>query len=556
MHVDILLALTLCVRIAEGEVVNSFNKCRSFFYKRSPPSGFEYDGLSEICQMYQIENRYHFATLYSSEDRVPIYSAYTLDTFYCPPNQPSRRSKWFIEPQLSGLIYSKHMTTEGNAADSYKIEQAINIDYPNTSYDRGHLNPNFYQGNEGRTATFTLTNAVPQDPCFNQQIWKDMEKRSKVIMETRCNFYGARRYFVTGAVPSKNKIPSVLHDNEGDQTREYNRVSVPSGMWTAACCDSSNAVYADDRDKGFSFGYYGDNVPDSYVFPYTIDLLEETLATKYMVNTFEIFADSCYSSSKTTEVVLSELSIPVERKIAETLANMGDSSESSLRPAKRTFIGYVNSNLHDNEAFAKNNWRLADVDFGLKEKRSDIQNTRDLLALFEMTTLLTCASNNNVGKREVYDLANEKGDDYVVVPTLESTLSATGSRCRQDHPCGYHKKSYQWCYIDWSSNWDYCCIDACGFEQSTSYAWCYTSYSKHWAYCSQRSSMISVSGKQCRADHECGLHGKWYHWCYTDTNNNWDYCCQPWHECDNHEKSYKWCYYSYMKESYWKYCYY
>ncbi|XP_053406730.1 uncharacterized protein LOC123546414 [Mercenaria mercenaria] len=601
MYLQLLLLSLVSVTIIRSEVVDKhFTKCNSFFYQRTPPRGFD-DDLSAICQRY--ENSYHFATLYSSNFRIPMYSAYTLDLSSCPPNQPKRRSKWFIEPQLSGSGRQKDMTTEGSLAATYMRAQAINIDYPNTNYDRGHLNPNFYQCNAGRTATFTLTNAVPQDPCFNQQIWKDMEKMSKDIMTARCNFAGAKRYFVTGAVPSRKRIPSELDDKEGDEVRIYNRVSVPSIMWTAACCDSSNAVHVQDKNKGFSFGYYGENVPDSYVIPYTVDTLERTLASKYGIHTLDIFADSCFSNSETTKSVLAALAVPVERKIAETLVNMAKSSESSLPPAKRKFIETVNVNVHKNDAMALKNWRFVDADFGLIDKRSDIQGTRNLLAHSAMTTILTCPAvgkvkeiqsntlfwipgdsihgtsyeqqmlkttveRQQVNKTEDViketslsdtELANEMSDQYIVVPSQESTLTATGSRCRHGHSCDYHGYKYKWCYTDWSKNWDYCCIDACGFGQSTSYSWCYTSRAKHWAYCSQRSSMITISGKPCRADHECGTHSRdssSYYWCYTDTNQNWDYCCQPWHECAKHGSSYKWCYVGNKKKANWHKCYY
>ena len=70
------------------------------------------------------------------------------------------------------------MVVAGQQTSIYKVVQAIMEDFRNTGYDKGHLNPNFYQCDDSRTATFTLTNAVPQDPCFNQQSWKKMEEAS------------------------------------------------------------------------------------------------------------------------------------------------------------------------------------------------------------------------------------------------------------------------------------------------------------------------------------------------------------------------------------------
>ena len=60
-----------------------------------------------------------------------------------------------------------------------------------------------------------LTNAVPQDPCFNQQSWKKMEEVALKTMRKDCYFPGARRYFVTGIVQQEVRIPNREHELEG-----------------------------------------------------------------------------------------------------------------------------------------------------------------------------------------------------------------------------------------------------------------------------------------------------------------------------------------------------
>ena len=60
-----------------------------------------------------------------------------------------------------------------------------------------------------RVATFSLTNSVPQDPCFNRIVWYGIESDTKERMEKYCSFSKAKRYIITGAVPSANEsIPS------------------------------------------------------------------------------------------------------------------------------------------------------------------------------------------------------------------------------------------------------------------------------------------------------------------------------------------------------------
>ena len=96
------LLLWLCFHavFVRSEVGHDFTNCNQFFYKGSPPQlqrQFAQPPKS-ICQLYQ--NQYHFATLYSTSLRMPLYSAYKLPA-PCQGSQPKRKSDWFIEPQVS-----------------------------------------------------------------------------------------------------------------------------------------------------------------------------------------------------------------------------------------------------------------------------------------------------------------------------------------------------------------------------------------------------------------------------------------------------------------------
>ncbi|MEW8546647.1 MAG: hypothetical protein AB2693_24280, partial [Candidatus Thiodiazotropha sp.] len=446
------------------------------------------------------------------------------------------------------------------------------------------------------------------------------------------------RFFVTGAVPTDKRIPSILDDKEGDEHREYDRVSVPSVMWTAACCDSSSARNKNDRQKGFSFGYYGQNVPDSWVIPGSVSFLQGELQRMYQG--LHIFADSCFENTENSKKAIKKLSVPLNKKVAETLLDMSKSSESSMLPAKRRLVQVVNRTLDQNSAIVQRDWRFADADIGMQSQRLQVQNTRAQLSSQGLTMVLTRPkleltsskdivrsiqgeNKNNLpssfksngisleskmaeksdsknvlqylrkkqnsweqivkrpnskfqtgeqddGKTKSIDPADFTGshdrvntetanlettltDNYVVVPSLSNTLSAMGDRCRDGHPCGFHGQQYYWCYTDWSNNWDYCCRDECDFRGS-SYQWCHAG--SKWAYCSQPFSMITLPGRTCREDHECGTHGKAYFWCYTDKEKNWEYCCQPWHDCLYYGSSFKWCYTGYKKKQKWKKCHY
>lgn len=104
------LFLVLCFYtvFVRTEVGNDFNNCNQFFYKGIPPQ--QQRDLPQppnsICQMYN--NQFHFASLYSTSLRIPLFSAYTLPA-QCQGPQPKRKSDWFIEPQVRYLYLLKYL---------------------------------------------------------------------------------------------------------------------------------------------------------------------------------------------------------------------------------------------------------------------------------------------------------------------------------------------------------------------------------------------------------------------------------------------------------------
>ncbi|NXR53417.1 ENDD1 protein, partial [Hippolais icterina] len=169
----LLQVLASCLWLGHSKVVTSFEtSCPQFFYKNSTPdNSLEPQNPARICQHYK--NAYRYATLYDKDLRIPVYSAYKYQ-----PGPGNRSKSWFVEPQLINPTYPKEMDTEHSIKQRYKNittqqigqSQAINQDYNNLQgLNRGHLNPNFHQsGQDNRTATFTLTNIVPQNSTLNQ----------------------------------------------------------------------------------------------------------------------------------------------------------------------------------------------------------------------------------------------------------------------------------------------------------------------------------------------------------------------------------------------------
>uniref|UniRef100_A0A8C2KN39 Si:ch211-165i18.2 n=1 Tax=Cyprinus carpio TaxID=7962 RepID=A0A8C2KN39_CYPCA len=240
------LGLLTCIVLrafsTQAKVVTSFGECKDFFYKNTEPGGMD-QNAKKICQKYGEGGRYYYATLYSVSHRIPLYSAYTLDSACSSTPGVSCGKKWYVEPQVT-INFDKNII---------KKNQAIYSDYTNSGYDRSHLNPNSFQCGTGRTSTCTLTNAAPMKAYFNRIHWNRWESTLRRLLKDNHVRDGASAtaYIVTGTVPSSNeRIPK--RGTSGDSER----VTVPSHIWTAVCYK-----HLTDDTKSFSFGFMGRNQP-------------------------------------------------------------------------------------------------------------------------------------------------------------------------------------------------------------------------------------------------------------------------------------------------------
>lgn len=84
----------------EGRLVGDgdagFGECGRFFYAGTPPAGAAAAGHVSICQRARGAAR--FATLYSTRQRVPVYSAFRAPR----PAPPAPAPRGQVEPQVSG----------------------------------------------------------------------------------------------------------------------------------------------------------------------------------------------------------------------------------------------------------------------------------------------------------------------------------------------------------------------------------------------------------------------------------------------------------------------
>ncbi|NXH16394.1 ENDD1 protein, partial [Bucco capensis] len=268
----LLQVLVSCFWLGQSEVVPSFeSSCPQFFFRETPPNeALEPEDPAWICQRYK--NQYYFATLYDRSRRIPVYSAYLYQ-----PGPGKRPKTWLVEPQLMGATYPKTMEREWTLLNSYSVSleqlsksQAILQDYKNlTGLNRGHLNPNsHHNSSESRTATFTLTNIVPQDEKLNGGAWNNYEQQTMMRKTQGCK----TTYVVVGAVPGNNYIAK-------------GRVNKPSYLWSSACCEV-------DTNHRKAWGVIAENDKNE-VQLLTLGELEDMLTELYGRDQVSLFNSDC-----------------------------------------------------------------------------------------------------------------------------------------------------------------------------------------------------------------------------------------------------------------------
>eukprot|EP00062_Callorhinchus_milii_P025191 gi/632985906/ref/XP_007909942.1/ PREDICTED: endonuclease domain-containing 1 protein-like [Callorhinchus milii] len=262
------LALT-CFQLTEGEVVATFQgRCEGFFRGGREPAGFRNEATLQICQQYK--GRARFATLYNSNLRLPVYSAYLLH----PHGMSAREDSWLIEPQITNRSWPADMQTPGQLSREIRQSsrtvkarlgksQALEEDYKGDPYDRGHLNPVAHQAGTNREATFTLTNVAPMHRTLNRGSWRVCEEQLRDLSSSLCP-PGVPVYVLTGTSPPfLGKIP----------VTSPGRVSVPRYVWSSLFCKLN-------ASSSFSLAHVGDNELHT-VSSMKVSELETLLALHY-----------------------------------------------------------------------------------------------------------------------------------------------------------------------------------------------------------------------------------------------------------------------------------
>ncbi|XP_003448683.1 endonuclease domain-containing 1 protein [Oreochromis niloticus] len=225
--------------------VGTFTPCLQFFYRSWPPKGLT---GTPICQRFI--NKYRFATLYSRPRRSPWFSAY----LYTVPAGKRPSSSWKFEPQLAypGGDGNMEQFPPGPLDQNIVESQAVQPDYINSTYSRGHLNPSLHHmSHDTRSSTFTLTNVVPQKEGSNDGPWQLLEQSVNHTLATYCL---GDAYVVTGIIPYRND----------EHWLKNHRVAAPEYMWSAYCCPKYNQSLPKELTNTFpTYAAIGRNDPNS-----------------------------------------------------------------------------------------------------------------------------------------------------------------------------------------------------------------------------------------------------------------------------------------------------
>ncbi len=212
-HTIVLLVLLSSAVVSHAD----FSKCKDQFYAGSEP---------KIANTALKRNIYPlcfngFAVVYSGVSRTPLWSAEHLT--------PQRLK------QAKTINRQNNFHEEERVPDRYRSKLS---DYSRSGYDRGHMAPNGDMANRAQQSdSFSLANMVPQSPKNNQEVWRNLEEATRVLVSKQKN----SAYVVTG--------PAFL----SGELKQVGQVLVPTHVFKAVYFPQLNlagAYFAPNDQSG------------------------------------------------------------------------------------------------------------------------------------------------------------------------------------------------------------------------------------------------------------------------------------------------------------------
>lgn len=161
------------------------------------------------------DNSRPYAISYNNSKHIPNWSSWQLNKSWL--GTVPRSNDFRSDPSLPKGWY-----------------QVKSSDYNGSGYDRGHLTPSADRTKDLQTnsATFLMTNIVPQTADNNRDVWEGLESESRRLVNT-----GKELYIIAGGIGEKGAI--------GAQ-----KISVPSSTWKIiVVMDKPNSKASDVSEK-------------------------------------------------------------------------------------------------------------------------------------------------------------------------------------------------------------------------------------------------------------------------------------------------------------------
>lgn len=109
---------------------------------------------------------------------------------------------WQLNPSWLGSVDRRNDFRPDTTlpAGSYQVRPS---DYTSSGYDKGHLCPSGdrTRSAEDNSATFLMTNMIPQAPENNREVWRELEEYSRELVSQ-----GKELYIIAGGAGSKGTL--------------------------------------------------------------------------------------------------------------------------------------------------------------------------------------------------------------------------------------------------------------------------------------------------------------------------------------------------------------
>jgi endonuclease G len=165
----IILAIAGCVNISSGNVHLKFGN----------PSNANRNDLNN----YLLEKP-QYALSYNCSNGIPNWVSWQLSSDWL--GDVDRSNDFRPDPDLPDNCYASRPN-----------------DYRGTGYDKGHLTPSADRSNitEDNSATFLMSNIIPQSPANNREVWRELEEYCRELVKQ-----GKELYIIAGGEGKQEAI--------------------------------------------------------------------------------------------------------------------------------------------------------------------------------------------------------------------------------------------------------------------------------------------------------------------------------------------------------------